>query len=98
MKKGFTLVEIVVVIAILAVMVLLVSPEVMKLITSSEGQVCSDYRKALTSEYFALRPYTSGNVATTVLNNAEGSICPDGATVYFDTSLQVFVCEKHGSN
>lgn len=98
MKKGFTLVEIVVVIAILAVMVLLVSPEVLKLITSSEGQVCSDRRKALTSEYFSIRPYTSGNAATTVLNNAEGSICPDGSTVYFDTSLQVFVCDKHGSN
>lgn len=97
MKKGFTLVEIIVVIAILSIIALLAAPEVTKLLSSSNKQVCSDKRKTLTSEYLAMRPYTD-NAQNKVLQDAEKPICPNGGVISFDSDLSKFICNLHGND
>lgn len=96
MKKGFTLVEMIVVICIISIMALLSAPKIMSTITSSNAQVCKDHQKAIMSEYYAKKPYTSGSdILGDLINQYNGEICPNGGII--GNNGNSIECSIHGS-
>lgn len=96
MKKGFTLVEMIVIIAIISILALLSAPEIMSTVESSNAQVCKDHQKAIMSEYYAKAPYTSdsGLMAKILLEYGK-EICPNGTTI--ENLGNTIRCPLHGS-
>lgn len=95
MKKGFTLVEMIVIIAIISILALLSAPEIMSTVESSNAQVCKDHQKAIMSEYYAKAPYTSGDILGELLVENANEICPNNGLISrIDNKLS---CSKHGS-
>lgn len=97
MKKGFTLVEMIVIVCIIAVLSLLSAPSIIETIRSGNKQVCLDNQKAILSEYYAKSPYTDNKETLFKQIIIEyGEICPNG-TIIAITAPGHLNCPLHGS-
>ncbi|MEG0076436.1 prepilin-type N-terminal cleavage/methylation domain-containing protein [Anaerorhabdus sp.] len=96
MKKGFTLVEMIVIICIISIVALLTAPNLMSTLTSSNAQVCKDHQKAIMSEYYAKRPYTDDpTLLGSLITSYKNEVCPNGGVIAItSTGLS---CGIHGS-
>ena len=95
-KKGFTLIELVIVFGILAVLLAILVPQYLKYAEKSRAVVCAQNRVEILGEY-QVRCADGENVTLeTVLQehlDAGDTICPSGGTI--SVSGNTVVCSKH---
>ncbi len=96
-KKAFTLIELIVVIAIIAVLVALLVPNLTSLVTNSQTNACNDYRTAAIGQYATK---TVGNPTYTLSDflTDEQITCPYGGAYSPSRDVEgnnVIICSLH---
>lgn len=99
--KGFTLIEMIVVIAIIALLIAMVAPSVTHYIATAKSTACAGNRETLRRSLEA--QYYMGDITAAQLQSTadgEGIVCPsngDKYTVTLDGETIVVTCPVHGA-
>ncbi len=103
-KRGFSLVELVVVIAILGVLAAILTPQFVKYIEKSRAGVCAANLSALARDMLAESIYQQSDdmdalLQATLSSQAGQTVCPSGGTITVTGSSANFVlnCSVHGT-
>ncbi len=107
-NKGFSLVEIIIVIAILGVLMAVLVPQYIQYVEKSRAGVCSANREILLREMkvgVLSEHYKDMQTAYEKLFGEEGTrkadllaACPSGGTVSWNKEQKLFLCSKHGGD
>jgi prepilin-type N-terminal cleavage/methylation domain-containing protein len=101
--KGFTLIELIVVLAIMSILGLLMAPNLITQVSSYNYSVCINNQEAFLKEFYQKEQQSqrtpslndlSGYLA--VSSSKASQICPDGGTISVDTAKKQLTCSKHG--
>lgn len=96
-KKAFTLIELIIVIAIIGVLIAILIPAFTGFVKDSETQACNDYRKALLSQY-ATKTLEKENYTLAAFLTDEELTCPYGGqytAAQTDEGKAVILCSLH---
>lgn len=104
-NMGFTLVEIIVVIAILGIIMSILVPQYIRYIGISKEKVCEVNRAELLRSYEIAKIEKENLTLQNYFNNSEElagidntKICPSGGTISLSEDGKGLVCSQHGKN
>lgn len=96
-KKGFTLIELTIVIGIIGVLMLLGAPAISAYVKQSGIYTCQNHRSALEKDYrFEKNLNPSLTMEQTILSAASMMSCPSGGVYRSDDSGTHVICSIHG--
>lgn len=105
-NAGFSLVEVIVVTAILGILMAVLVPQYIQYVKKSRAEVCSANREIILREMkigVSSEHYEDMQTAYEKLFGEEGtrktdllSACPSGGKVSWNKTQQLFICSKHG--